>query len=108
MKQDNYNEHKEIAKLIKDKLDKLHKENENSKEMEEEEKKFSLLYRLMQNPYKDLFENIDIETAFAILKDLGIPEDKRMKTYQNLLKENMSKHYILVDIDPNQNNEKER
>ncbi len=69
----------EKLQTINTKLLKLY---ENDKEKKEKQ---ILIQKILQEP--NCFLKMDIETAYAILKDLEIPQEKRKNIYLGLLDE---------------------
>lgn len=92
------NKHKKVEELIRKKIalldQKKNKSNEDSKELE----KFKTLYRLVTNQYESFLEQINMDIAIAILEDIGIPQDEVLSMYNALMREEMDKKYILMDI----------
>lgn len=67
----------EILKEINQKL--LKKKKDNPKEL----KKYQLIQKILE--IKDCFKTMKIEDAYAILRDLQIPEEKLKQVYIDLI-----------------------
>lgn len=66
--------------VLKVRVDKLIEENKDSKEKLE---KYKLIKEILNKD--DCFLNMSIEYAYAILRDLGVPEDKIKSVYLELI-----------------------
>ncbi len=97
-------EHEKLAKLLKEKIKFL--ESDHKSRNEKELKKFNALYRLINNQYNTFFKELDINMALAILKDIGIKQEDLYEEYKRLVKEEIGKKYILMDIDLNNKEER--
>ena len=67
----------EILKEINQKLLKKHKDKE------EELKKYQLMQKILE--IKNCFTSMKIEDAYAILRDLQLPEEKLKQVYIDLI-----------------------
>ena len=66
--------------VLKVRVDKLIEENKDSKEKLE---KYKLIKEILNKD--DCFLNMNIEYAYAILRDLGVPEEKIKSVYLELI-----------------------
>jgi len=81
--------HKQIENMINEKL--------NSNCDESEKRKFEVLQKVISDKEQTLFDKISIDTAKAILMQLGIKEDEWFETYIELKEEESNRAYTLVD-----------
>lgn len=90
-----------IKKRLSEKIKTL--ENNNGKEQDIE--RFKKIEKLVQNDYENFFEKIDANIAIAILNDIGINKDEAIELYSNLIKEDLSKKYTLLNLNLNEKEE---
>ena len=66
--------------VLKLRVDKLIEENKDNKENQE---KYKLIKEILNK--ENCFLNMNIEYAYAILRDLGVPEEKLKDVYLKLI-----------------------
>lgn len=69
-----------MLETLKLRVDKLIEENKDKKE---ELEKFILIKEILNK--ENCFINMNIEYAYAILRDLGVPEEKLKEVYLKLI-----------------------
>lgn len=69
-----------MINVLKLRVDKLIQENKDNKENHE---KYKLIKEILNK--ENCFLNMNIEYAYAILRDLGVPEEKLKDVYLELI-----------------------
>lgn len=87
-------EHEKVQQQVKIKI----KQCKSNKDMDSC-KRYEAILRMISNEYYHFFCNIGMETALAILKDVGIAETDKRVIYKKLLEEELSQQYKLVETD---------
>lgn len=93
------NKHNMIVKMLYKKIIELKEDSSKHKSNNGEIEKFETLYKLITNQFYQFFGNLNIDMAYAILQDIGIPQEDLRATYLGLLNEEREeKKYILIDL----------
>lgn len=82
---------------IKLKLGEKIKDLENNHGNEQEIERLKKIEKLVLNDYENFFGKIDVNIAIAILNDIGIEKDEAIKLYTDLIKEDLSGKYTIIN-----------
>ena len=82
---------------IKLKLGEKIKDLENNHGNEQEIERLKKIENLVLHDYENFFGKIDVNIAIAILNDIGIEKDEAIKLYTDLIKEDLSGKYTIIN-----------
>ena len=101
MKENNSTEHEKINEMIQKKISDLQKNNDTitSEKIKADIARLKKVGNLLSNSNFGFLQKVNIDVAFAILTDIGVPKESLKDLDKKLLKEEIGRKYTLVDID---------
>lgn len=97
--------HDYIQGLIDKELSSLEGKSDSSERVERLRK----VQKFIGSKYQNFFENISMDLAISILRDVGVKEDDLVKIYVELMQEELDSKYVVVgNLNLNNNKEEER